>query len=92
MDKIRLTNPGFLTPPGAGRLGVPAYRLNYENLIVKELSPKTGNDAKLDIIRIREQVEADIKRSTEEAKPLESIKVDQKEFSELQTAEPVLVA
>lgn len=91
LDRIRETNPSYLTPPGAGRLGVPAFRLNYENLIVKELSPKVGNDAKLDIIRIREQVEADIKRSTEEVKPIESVKVSQSEFSELKENEPVQV-
>jgi glutaredoxin-related protein len=81
--KIRETNPSFIQVNGAGKMGVPAFRLTYENRIVKELSPKVGNDAKLDIIRLREQVEADIKRSQEDVKPIESVKVAPTEFAGL---------
>ena len=91
LDKIRETNPSFIAPHGAGRLGVPAYRLQYEQRIVKELSPKVGNDAKLDIVRLREQVEADIRRSSEESKPIESVKVAQTEFAELNTRPAAIV-
>ena len=81
--KIRETNPSFIQVQGAGKMGVPAFRLTYENRIVKELTPKTGNDAKLDIVRLREQVEADIRRSQEEVKPIESVVVAPTEFAGL---------
>lgn len=92
LDKIRETNPAFLTPPGAGKMGVPAFRLQYEERIVRELAPKTGNDAKLDIVRLREQVEADIRRSQEAPKPIEDVKVSQTEFADLGEHPAVIVS
>ena len=91
LDKIRETNPGFLTPPGAGMMGVPAYRLTFEDMVVRELPPKVGAEAKLDIIRAKEQVMSDIKRSSEEVKPIETIKVAQTEFAELQEMAPAQI-
>ena len=88
--KAREINPMYIAPNGAGMLGVPSAREVYEKMIVRELAPKTGNDAKLDIIRAREMIEADIKRSKEEIKPVESIKVEQKEFAEL-TEKPAAI-
>lgn len=88
--KIRETNPAYIAPNGAGLLGVPAAREVYEKMILRELAAKTGNDAKLDIIRMKEQVEADIKRSAQEAQPIGSIKVAQTEFAEL-TEKPAAV-
>ena len=91
LDKIRETNPAYLTPPGAGMMGIPAYRLTFESAIVRELPPKAGADAKLDIIRAKEQIMSDIKRSQEETKPIETIKVVQTEFSELNEKAPAIV-
>ena len=91
LDKIRETNPAYLTPPGAGMMGVPAYRETFEKLIIKELPPKSGNDAKLDIIRAKEIVMADIKRSQQEVQPIETIKVAQTEFAELNENAPVQI-
>jgi hypothetical protein len=91
LDKIRETNPAYLTPPGAGMMGIPAYRVTFENMIVKELPSKSGNDAKLDIIRAKEAIMSDIKRSAEEPQPIESIKVAQTEFAELNTNQPVQI-
>lgn len=91
LDKIRETNPAYLTPPGAGMMGIPAYRVTFEDMIVKELTPKSGNDAKLDIIRAKEAVMSDIRRSQEEAKPVESIKIAQTEFAELKEMSPAQI-
>jgi hypothetical protein len=60
-------------------------------MIVKELPSKSGNDAKLDIIRAKEAIMSDIKRSAEEPQPIESIKVAQTEFAELNTNQPVQI-
>jgi hypothetical protein len=91
LDKIRETNPAYLTPPGAGMMGIPAYRVTFENMIVKELPSKSGNDAKLDIIRAKEAIMSDIKRSAEEPQPIESIKVAQTEFAELKEVAPAQI-
>jgi hypothetical protein len=91
LDKIRETHPEYLTPPGAGMMGIPAYRVTFESMIVRELPPKVGADAKLDIIRAKEQVMSDIRRSQVETAPIESIKVAQTEFAELKEMAPAQI-
>jgi hypothetical protein len=92
LDKVRETNPNYLTPPGAGMMGIPAYRETFEKMVVREIAPKTGNDAKLDVIRAKEQIMADIKRSQEEVKPIETVTVAPTEFAGLNDHPAVTVA
>lgn len=93
-EKIREVQPAYIAPNGAGMLGIPAARLPYEKMVIRELAPKTGSDAKLDIIRMKEQVEADIKRSKSEIQPIESVTatVSKGDFSELNERPPVTIA
>lgn len=91
LDKARAVNPAYIAPNGAGMLGVPNARIPYEQMIIKELPPKSGNEAQLEIIRVKELVLADIKRSKEETKPIETVVVQQSEFSELKESAPVMV-
>ena len=90
--KAREINPAYISPNGAGLLGVPAARYEVEKMIVTELSPKVGNDAKLDIIRMKEMVEQDIKRSSVKAESISTVTASHEVFAELNEKPPVTVA
>lgn len=83
LEKIRETRPDYLYPPGAGMLGVPAARKPYEDKILKELPMKDDTATKLQVLRMKEEIESDIKRSSQPSPEVETIKVSEEAFAEL---------
>lgn len=81
--KIRETKPDYIAPPGAGMLGVPAARKPYEDRILKELSPKNTTESQLQVLRMKNEIEQDIKRSAKKSEDVSTIKVSEQAFAEL---------
>lgn len=68
--KLETRNPYFRSARGI-MIGIPAKREPYENKILRELDKKSGTDAELQVIRIREEILNDLK--AEPAKKIEKM-------------------
>ena len=94
LTKIRETHPEHIQAPGAGMLGVPAARKPYEDKILKELEPKNDTATQLNVLRIKTEIESDIKRSSVPVADVSAAVagISETAFAELKQRPPVNVS